>query len=447
MLFLGLGLTSLFGASYVQAIAPTFDRWAMPVLSDIPFIGPIFFDQDPLVYISYVLVPVVWWVIYRTAGACSCGPPASAPRCSPPTATACGRAVHRRRDRRRRWPASAARTCRSRTPTRGSRTWCKGAASSPSPSSCSPPCTPVKVAAGAYLFGAALALAPALQARGYGINQFALDAMPYVVTLLVLDRDRPQAGHRDTRGPLQGLRHRTGVLNPTPSHHPPHPPTHVHGKGTHVNTQPRRLLGFAVAAVIPLAALAACGSDDSGSSDTTAAAGTATTAAGASAAPDGDGPGTGGDKIGFIMVGPKDDYGYNQAAYEGSQAVAEAIPDMEVITAENVPESDEATRVMEDMIDRGAKIIFATSLRPPRPGAEGRRGPPRRRRRPAGQLHPGRRRRRTSAPTSAPCTSRCTSPASPPVRRPSRTSSATSTPSRSRRRSPTSTPSSSAPSR
>jgi simple sugar transport system permease protein len=45
---------------------------------------------------------------------------------------------------------------------------------------------PFKVAAGAYLFGAALALSPALQARGYGINQFALDAIPYVVTILVL---------------------------------------------------------------------------------------------------------------------------------------------------------------------------------------------------------------------------------------------------------------------
>ena len=45
---------------------------------------------------------------------------------------------------------------------------------------------PFKVAAGSYLFGAALALSPALQARGYGINQFALDAVPYLVTLGVL---------------------------------------------------------------------------------------------------------------------------------------------------------------------------------------------------------------------------------------------------------------------
>jgi simple sugar transport system permease protein len=45
---------------------------------------------------------------------------------------------------------------------------------------------PIKAVGGAYLFGAALALAPALQARGYQINQFALDAMPYVLTLIAL---------------------------------------------------------------------------------------------------------------------------------------------------------------------------------------------------------------------------------------------------------------------
>ena len=44
---------------------------------------------------------------------------------------------------------------------------------------------PFKVAAGAYLFGAALALSPALQARGVSINQFALNAIPYVATIVV----------------------------------------------------------------------------------------------------------------------------------------------------------------------------------------------------------------------------------------------------------------------
>ncbi len=104
---------------------------------------------------------------------------------------------------------------------------------------------------------------------------------------------------------------------------------------------------------------------DSGSTDT--AAGTTpapdTSVAGttAAAAPAADAPGVGSKKVGFIFVGPKDDYGYNQAAYEGSQEVAKKFSNLEVITAENVPEDDNATRIMEKMISDGAKIIFATS--------------------------------------------------------------------------------------
>jgi len=72
-------------------------------------------------------------------------------------------------------------------------------------------------------------------------------------------------------------------------------------------------------------------------------------------------PGVDGTAVGFIFVGTKDDYGYNQAAYLGSVAVEEAYPDLKVLRAENVPESAEAERVMEQMIQEGAKIIFPTS--------------------------------------------------------------------------------------
>jgi basic membrane protein A len=75
----------------------------------------------------------------------------------------------------------------------------------------------------------------------------------------------------------------------------------------------------------------------------------------------GDAPGQGTEAVGFIFVGPKDDFGYNQAAYDGAMAVKDAFPDLDVLTAENVPETDEAARVMEGMIAKGAKIIFATS--------------------------------------------------------------------------------------
>lgn len=65
--------------------------------------------------------------------------------------------------------------------------------------------------------------------------------------------------------------------------------------------------------------------------------------------------------IGFLYVGAVDDGGYNQAAYQGQLAV-EKLPGVKVIKAENVPESAEAERVMEQMIQKGATIIFPTSF-------------------------------------------------------------------------------------
>jgi basic membrane protein A and related proteins len=72
-------------------------------------------------------------------------------------------------------------------------------------------------------------------------------------------------------------------------------------------------------------------------------------------------PGEGTTAVGFIMVGPRDDFGYNQAVYEGSEVIKSEFPDLEVLTAENVPEDDTAATTMEQMIDKGAKLIFATS--------------------------------------------------------------------------------------
>ena len=118
----------------------------------------------------------------------------------------------------------------------------------------------------------------------------------------------------------------------------------------------RWVRSLAIGAVCALV-LGACGSND----DETPAAAEESGDSSEAAAEGGDAPGTDGTAIGFIFVGPKDDYGYNQAAYQGAMAVKEEFPDLEILTAENVPEDDNATRVMEDMIDKGAKIIFATS--------------------------------------------------------------------------------------
>src|SRR4051812_7746607 len=65
--------------------------------------------------------------------------------------------------------------------------------------------------------------------------------------------------------------------------------------------------------------------------------------------------------VGFVMVGSNKDYGYNEAVYAGSQQVAKDLSDTKVITADNVPETDAVTQAMQSMVDKGAKVIFATS--------------------------------------------------------------------------------------
>ena len=79
-------------------------------------------------------------------------------------------------------------------------------------------------------------------------------------------------------------------------------------------------------------------------------------------APAGDSaPGADATKVGVIAVGPKDDFGYNQAVFQGVEALRGEFPDLEVLEAYNIPEDDTAATTMESMVAQGATIIFATS--------------------------------------------------------------------------------------
>src|SRR5271166_3414752 len=66
--------------------------------------------------------------------------------------------------------------------------------------------------------------------------------------------------------------------------------------------------------------------------------------------------------VGAIYVGSTNDYGYNRSMHDGLMAMKAAVPGVTLLEAENVPESAEAERVMEGMIQQGAKLIFATSF-------------------------------------------------------------------------------------
>lgn len=66
--------------------------------------------------------------------------------------------------------------------------------------------------------------------------------------------------------------------------------------------------------------------------------------------------------VGFIYVGPRDDYGYNQAHAEGAAAI-KGMSGVTVIEEENVPETVDVQRTMQSMIEfDGATLLFPTSF-------------------------------------------------------------------------------------
>lgn len=64
---LGVGLSDYLGTPYVGTQTVGFQPWSIPVLGDIPILGPVFFQHDSLVYLSFLLPPLLWFFFHRTA--------------------------------------------------------------------------------------------------------------------------------------------------------------------------------------------------------------------------------------------------------------------------------------------------------------------------------------------------------------------------------------------
>lgn len=59
----GVGLASLMGQNYVGIKPPSMPDWHVPVLESIPFVGPVMFQHDAVVYLSLLAVIAVWAVL------------------------------------------------------------------------------------------------------------------------------------------------------------------------------------------------------------------------------------------------------------------------------------------------------------------------------------------------------------------------------------------------
>jgi simple sugar transport system permease protein len=71
LFFLALGAASLLyrvviGVTMSPPLIPLLQKWRIPLLADIPILGPALFNQDPMVYLALLGSIALWWFLFRT---------------------------------------------------------------------------------------------------------------------------------------------------------------------------------------------------------------------------------------------------------------------------------------------------------------------------------------------------------------------------------------------
>jgi hypothetical protein len=156
----------------VSKVIDNFTPWKVPVLSDIPWFGEVFFRHDPLVYVSYLMAPLVWWALTRTRVGLLVRAAGERPEAlatygyDPGIVRICAVTVG----------GMLAGIGGAHLSTAYANAWFENMTNGRGFIAVAlvifAAWSAIKAVGGAYLFGAALALAPALQARGYQVNQF-----------------------------------------------------------------------------------------------------------------------------------------------------------------------------------------------------------------------------------------------------------------------------------
>ncbi len=62
----GAGFSAFAGSAYVKARLPPSSDFVIPVLSDLPFLGPMLFRQHYMVYLTVAFTLALIWFLYRT---------------------------------------------------------------------------------------------------------------------------------------------------------------------------------------------------------------------------------------------------------------------------------------------------------------------------------------------------------------------------------------------
>ncbi len=62
----GRDLAYFLGVPFMNTPGPTLPTWPVPLLKDIPLLGPLFFRLDIMTYLSYVIIFLAWLWLFRT---------------------------------------------------------------------------------------------------------------------------------------------------------------------------------------------------------------------------------------------------------------------------------------------------------------------------------------------------------------------------------------------
>ncbi len=184
--FLALGLTAIFGASYVQRRIEGLDTLQVPGLVDVPLVGQAVFQGDVL---TLGLIPaslIVWWLLYRTRWGLALRTVGE----SRTVAYAVGL--------RPAWLQYQALMVGGLLGGLGgahlslsyARVWIEGMTAGRGFIAVAlvifATWHPLRAVLGALLFGGAIALQLQLQARNAGVSPFLLDMLPYLLPLIAL---------------------------------------------------------------------------------------------------------------------------------------------------------------------------------------------------------------------------------------------------------------------
>jgi len=182
----GLGLSGVVGAGFVGEQRRGIGKIELPFLSEIPFLGPILFAQDPFVYASFALVAGVAWFLSRTRAGLvlrACGENAA-------SAHALGIKVLRIRLMAVLFGGACAGLAGAYLSLVATPFWSSGMTGGRGWIALAivvfASWRPWRASGGAYLFGAITILQLHAQALGVPVPTQLLAALPYLITILVL---------------------------------------------------------------------------------------------------------------------------------------------------------------------------------------------------------------------------------------------------------------------